>query len=311
MQKIKLLALTIILILSFTLSASAGQMDVKSVVFAIDMDEYFIDGQEPVKMDVAPFIQDDRTFVPVRYLGNALGVGDKDIVWFKDEQRVILKDSNIIELIIGNNKIWVNGQFQDMDVAPVIINDRTFLPARYVAEALGYEVAWDTDTQTVICYLKDSRKNSQKPDVKSDPEIVRFINEVLGMDMEHDGKYYWSVKLNDMHYSFFHYFDNGKHSEDVIYITYFPKETPRKELNKVRTIVEKYLPDCADDIMNIIETKETYLYLQEEITFYPGWSDPEWYYSETGNEGYVRAGIVLQPWITSGNFISICVSVPR
>ena len=140
-----------------------GGQHVKSVVFVIGLDEYFINGEKPgIKMDVAPFIQDSRTFVPVRYLGNSLGISNEDIAWVEDEQRVILKGSNIVELIIGNSKIWVNGHPQNMDVAPVINNDRTFLPARYVAEALGYEVTWDADTQTVICWPKDLQKNLRK-----------------------------------------------------------------------------------------------------------------------------------------------------
>ena len=37
-----------------------------------------------------------------------------------------------------------------MDTVPVIKNGRTFLPARYVAEALGYKVDWDGNSQKVI-----------------------------------------------------------------------------------------------------------------------------------------------------------------
>lgn len=55
---------------------------VKSVVFVVGLNEYFVDNQTPgVKMDAKPFIKDGRTFVPVRYLGNALGVTDENITW--------------------------------------------------------------------------------------------------------------------------------------------------------------------------------------------------------------------------------------
>jgi hypothetical protein len=44
----------------------------------------------------------------------------------------------------------VNGQSTRMDVSPEITNDRTFLPARWVAEALGAEVEWDDITKQAI-----------------------------------------------------------------------------------------------------------------------------------------------------------------
>jgi len=46
--------------------------------------------------------------------------------------------------------MYVNGQSTRMDVSPEITNDRTFLPARWVAEALGAEVEWDENTKQAI-----------------------------------------------------------------------------------------------------------------------------------------------------------------
>lgn len=55
----------------------------------------------------------------------------------------------IIELIINNKKIYINGEAKDMDVAPIIKNSRTYVPVRFVSEALGCEVQWDAKTQKV------------------------------------------------------------------------------------------------------------------------------------------------------------------
>ena len=44
---------------------------------------------------------------------------------------------------------YVNGEAKTLDAAPVIKNDRTMLPVRFVAENLGAEVLWDAATQTV------------------------------------------------------------------------------------------------------------------------------------------------------------------
>lgn len=127
---------------------------VKSVVFKIGVPEYVVNGQTPgVKMDVAPFIQSDRTFVPVRFLGNALGVTQDRITWDNPSQTATLQGANAtLQLAIGQARVVSNGQAKAIDVAPVLKSDRTFLPARFVAEGLGYQVAWDDATQTVVCW---------------------------------------------------------------------------------------------------------------------------------------------------------------
>jgi N-acetylmuramoyl-L-alanine amidase len=45
--------------------------------------------------------------------------------------------------------ITTNGKTTQMDSAPLIENGRTYLPARYIAEALGYTVQWNAAGQTV------------------------------------------------------------------------------------------------------------------------------------------------------------------
>lgn len=127
------------------LAAPASQ-----VSFTIGQAAYTVDGQLQT-MDVAPFIENDRTFVPVRYLALALGVPNDGIAWDGAAQTVTLtKEGLTVSMVIGNNTITVGGQLKQMDVAPLIRNNRTFLPARYVAEALGYKVDWDGARQMVL-----------------------------------------------------------------------------------------------------------------------------------------------------------------
>jgi len=126
-----------------TTGAAAGQ-------FKIDSNIYQLNGVAKV-MDVAPYIKSGRTYVPVRYLGYVLGVAEADVVWDEGSQKVTLtKGDNVVELTIGNTTVTVNGEAQTMDVAPEITNGRTMLPARYVAEGLGYEVGWDPGSRTVL-----------------------------------------------------------------------------------------------------------------------------------------------------------------
>jgi len=145
---------------------------VKSVVFAIGVNKYFVDGKiDGVTMDAKPFIQDGRTFVPVRFLSNALGVQDKNIHWDGSVQKVTLMAWNRVEMAVGSPAIAVTiagagrPDLKIIDVAPMLKSEegRTYLPARYIAEGLGYEVSWDEATETVLCWPK----GEAKPDVSA------------------------------------------------------------------------------------------------------------------------------------------------
>jgi hypothetical protein len=119
-------------------------------LFKIDSNIYEVNGVAKV-MDAAPYIKNGRTYVPVRFLGYALGLTDAEIVWDEAAQKVTFtKGDKVVELTIGSTTYTVSGESKTMDVAPEINNGRTMLPARYVAEGLGYTVGWDPATQTVL-----------------------------------------------------------------------------------------------------------------------------------------------------------------
>lgn len=57
--------------------------------------------------------------------------------------------NNEIILTIGQKKAYVFGKLKTNDVAPIIVNNRTMLPARFVAESLGAEVQWNEEKSLV------------------------------------------------------------------------------------------------------------------------------------------------------------------
>lgn len=115
--------------------------------FRIDSNIYYVAGVAKV-MDVAPYIKSDRTYVPMRYLGEILGA---EVEWDEAARKVTLnKDEITVEFTIGSTTYTVNDEAKTADVAPEITNDRTMLPARFVAEAFGSVVGWDPGTRTVL-----------------------------------------------------------------------------------------------------------------------------------------------------------------
>lgn len=129
-------------------SAPGKPIPVK-VEFKIGQKSYYINGQVKT-MDVAPFIEKSRTFLPIRYVAVALGVNTNDILWDDDTNKVtILKGNRIVQLTIGSKIMLLNGMMIPMDVPAQIKNGRTQLPLRFVAEAFGANVDFNEPTRTV------------------------------------------------------------------------------------------------------------------------------------------------------------------
>lgn len=101
---------------------------------------------------VNPQIINSRTMVPLRKIFETLGA---DIEWYGDTQTVIAtKGETKVKLQINNSvaeliKRGVTKKIT-LDSKPVIVNDRTLVPLRFISESLEKQVAWDQDTQTAI-----------------------------------------------------------------------------------------------------------------------------------------------------------------
>jgi uncharacterized protein YbbC (DUF1343 family) len=102
----------------------------------------------PIFFDSAPYIDgNNRTMVPLRAIGESLGA---EVGWDEATRLVTLVKGELrLELIIGDSIAKVNGVGKAMDTVPVIKNNRTMVPLRYVGEFLNAAVGWDDITRTV------------------------------------------------------------------------------------------------------------------------------------------------------------------
>lgn len=116
---------------------------------------------------------------------------------------------NQIILTIGKKSAQVFGQIKTNDVAPKIVNDRTMLPARFVAECLGAKVEWNGDKElvtitgknlktsediTILITIGAENATVNGKDIKLDSPAfiendrtytpIRFISEELGASVE-------------------------------------------------------------------------------------------------------------------------------
>ncbi|MBP3362133.1 MAG: hypothetical protein J6N52_14885 [Clostridia bacterium] len=101
--------------------------------------------------DTPPVIRNDRALVPMRAIFEALNCG----VAYNEAERAVyaIGSGKLIKIIIGSDVVYVNDEPQQLEAAAEIINDRTVVPLRFIAESLGAEVNYD-ERQGAIFILK-------------------------------------------------------------------------------------------------------------------------------------------------------------
>jgi hypothetical protein len=99
----------------------------------------------PVSLTRAPVERAGRVFVPLRGIFERMGA----TVVYSAGQINATGNNRTISLRIGSTSATVNGQSQTIDVAPFIIGASTYVPLRFVAQALGATVNWDGTNHVV------------------------------------------------------------------------------------------------------------------------------------------------------------------
>ncbi len=138
MKKVSgIIILVLIMSLIITMSAFAAQ----NVTVTVN-------GASVTFPDQQPYIDsNDRTLVPMRAPMEAIGC---TVEWNDSlRQATIQKDGTVVVFTIGSTVYTVNGEAKQMDTIAVITGDRTCIPIRYAAEAVGATVGWDNATRTV------------------------------------------------------------------------------------------------------------------------------------------------------------------
>jgi len=92
-----------------------------------------------INFDIKPFIENNRTLVPLRAIFEELGA----VVSWNNNKVTAKKGNTLISLEIGSNKMLVNGKAIKLETPAQIKDNRTFVPLRAVSEAFNNNVEWD------------------------------------------------------------------------------------------------------------------------------------------------------------------------
>lgn len=159
---IRLIILTLTIILFFSMNAFASEQEVR----------LYVDGKKQVFTEGMgkPFIEDGRTFIPLRFIAESTG-GEVDYD-AKTQGIDITKEDREVKMAIGKVDYTVNGQPRKMDTKPFVKagENRTYTPFRFVAEGLGLKVSFEVILGNNVVFAFDGNT--------SDTEITKVVNEV-------------------------------------------------------------------------------------------------------------------------------------
>ncbi len=125
--------------------------------FAYDGVNLNINGKD-ITSEVAPRLINERTMVPVRAILEEIGAS---VNWNEEQRTVTAEKGNTkFSMALDEDFYTVNGKVVSMDSKAVIVKNRVLVPARYVAQAFGLKVEWNSDDKTV--YINEGNATTEE-----------------------------------------------------------------------------------------------------------------------------------------------------
>ncbi len=158
-------------------------------VFAYDGVNLNINGKD-ITAEVAPQLINERTMVPVRAVLEEIGA---KVSWNEETKTITAEKGNTkFSVTLGDDFYTVDGNVVAMDSRAVVVKNRLLVPARYVAQAFGLKVEWNSDDKTV--YISDGSVTTEETTETTtekidDTEITNIQKKVCNAMAEIINKY--------------------------------------------------------------------------------------------------------------------------
>lgn len=93
------------------------------------------------------FVSNNRTYVPLRFISETLNF---DVIYDQFSKNItITGNGQEVDMNVKSKDFEVNGVKKTMDVAPIVYENRTYIPIRYIAESLNELVSWNPNDRAV------------------------------------------------------------------------------------------------------------------------------------------------------------------
>ena len=168
-KKISLLLAVIFIVSAFCVTGASAAADTTTNDLGSSVLTVKYNGEAVVFPDAQPFVdENNRTLIPVRFVAETMGA---DVNWNQQEQTAVIEQNGITIMVpVGSDTISVTQDGSTntikMDTAAIVREERTYVPIRFVAEALGAWVGYSDLFTTVQIYR----------DVLAPEDITRLHN---------------------------------------------------------------------------------------------------------------------------------------
>jgi hypothetical protein len=205
-----------------------------------------VDGKS-VEFDVLPFIDSSsRTMVPIRMVSQEMGA---HVDWNNEKQIVTIKhNTKTILLKIGESKATMNGKGITLDTKAVVKKGRTFVPLRFVSEALGATVKWEGKYKVVYITTKEKTESTSSLE-----QMIRSFDSFDGTIELHERTGDFLIDFGtDPSREFSMVVSEGK-TNNNLYITVFVLDESEKEL--IMEFFRKFYPTSYNKAFNDVTSK--------------------------------------------------------
>jgi len=168
---------------TYSLETSYKEIDNLNIIIDFEFKEF---SKKPINVD-------GRILLPMRDFFETIGA---TVDWDNEEKEINASfEENKVFLKIASTDSIVNGVHKSLDVPPMLFNETTYIPLRFAAESLGYEIIWNEEFNTIYAFLDnegtevtDLIETSLKQG--SIPSDTQIIDSFTGIASWYGGKFH-------------------------------------------------------------------------------------------------------------------------
>lgn len=150
-MKVFLMIMAVVLLMCYI---AISMIMVKSNATSLDKETIFQHNGK--QFETGSFKYNNRIYVPLRTISNQFGYNVK---WNSSDKTIEISDNNsYIQFAIGSRSVFIqNSDSIIMDVEPLVIDGRTYIPIRYAVEPLGKFINYYEDSKVRIINITDTK----------------------------------------------------------------------------------------------------------------------------------------------------------
>ncbi len=243
-----------------------------------------------------PILKDGVTYLPIRTIGEALGV---DVAYDSKTKKVTLDGDKAIVFTINKNIYTVDGESYTMDAKPFIKSGKTYLPLRAVANAFDTAINWDSKSQSIYIYTDANDISPLRVAMTTDSGTIddKSFNQatwegIIAYEDDYSGdiEYTFIKPAGEADADYLDAIDNLVDVDsDLIFLPGFKFETAvnnaQYKYPKTKFVIIDGVPHNGDYIEDIAKNTEAIAFSEVEAGFYGGLVSA--LMSETGKVGFI------------------------